>query len=277
MVSLKVYSEFNIHKMGALKNILSNWIVKNILLAIVALAAVIVLFSFALNLLTNHNRVINVPDLTGMTVEEAHRAASSAGVKTGILDSVFVKRMARGAVFSQNPKAGERVKKGRRIFLTINSVTARKVRMPNLVGYSMRQAKAELNAKGLNLGKLIYVSDIATNNVLKQLYHNADIRPGTSIESGSDIDLQVGLNEGEDRTYVPDAKGQKYLRAVDVIHDNSLNISHLNFDSSVKNYTDSLNSVVYRQSPSPSQASVLMGTQVSLFLTVNPKKIPASK
>lgn len=263
--------------MGALKNILSNWIVKNILLAIVALAAVIVLFSFALNLFTNHNRVITVPDLTGMTVEEAHRAASSVGVKTGIMDSVFVKRMARGAVFSQNPKAGERVKKGRRIFLTINSVTARKVRMPNLVGYSMRQAKAELNAKGLNLGKLIYVSDIATNNVLKQLYHNMDIRPGTSIESGSDIDLQVGLNEGENRTYVPDVVGQKYLRAVDVIHDNSLNVSHLNFDSSVKNYTDSLNAVVYRQSPLASQASILMGTQVSLSLTVNPSKIPASK
>jgi beta-lactam-binding protein with PASTA domain len=277
MAYLKVYSEYNIHKMGALKNILSNWIVKNILLAIVALAAVIVLFSFALNLLTNHNRVITVPDLTGMTVEEAHRAASSVGVKTGIMDSVFVKRMARGAVFSQNPKAGERVKKGRRIFLTINSVTARKVRMPNLVGYSMRQAKAELNAKGLNLGKLIYVSDIATNNVLKQLYHNMDIRPGTSIESGSDIDLQVGLNEGENRTYVPDVVGQKYLRAVDVIHDNSLNVSHLNFDSSVKNYTDSLNAVVYRQSPLASQASILMGTQVSLSLTVNPSKIPASK
>jgi beta-lactam-binding protein with PASTA domain len=149
--------------------------------------------------------------------------------------------------------------------------------MPNLVGYSMRQAKAELNAKGLNLGKLIYVSDIATNNVLKQLYHNMDIRPGTSIESGSDIDLQVGLNEGENRTYVPDVVGQKYLRAVDVIHDNSLNVSHLNFDSSVKNYTDSLNAVVYRQSPLASQASILMGTQVSLSLTVNPSKIPASK
>ena len=263
--------------MGALKNILGNWIVKNILLAIAALAALVLLFSLTLNLLTNHNRVIAVPDLTGMTVEDAGRAASSAGVKIDILDSVFVKRMARGAVFSQNPKAGAKVKRGRRIQLTINSVMARKVRMPNLVGYSMRQAKAELNAKGLNLGKLIYVNDIATNNVLRQIYRNNDIRTGTSIVSGSDIDLQVGLNPDDNRTYIPEIVGQKYLRAVDALHDNSLNVSKLNFDRSVRNYADSLNAVVYRQNPPASQSSVLMGTAVALSLTVNPDKIPASK
>ena len=57
-------------------------------------------------------------------------------------------------------------------------MNAKKVSMPNLVGYSMRQAKAELNSRGLSLGKLIYVSDIATNNVLKQIYRNREIRPG---------------------------------------------------------------------------------------------------
>ena len=78
--------------------------------------------------------------------------------------------------------------------LTINATVPKKVTMPNLVGYSMRQAKAELSSRGLNLGKLIYVDDIATNNVLKQQQRGKDVRPGSSVESGSDIDLVVGLN-----------------------------------------------------------------------------------
>ena len=158
--------------------------------------------------------------------------------------------------------------------LTINATVPKKVTMPNLVGYSMRQAKAELSSRGLNLGKLVYVDDIATNNVLKQQQRGRDVRPGSSVESGSDIDLVVGLNGSDNRTYVPNVRGMKYIRAVDVIHENSLNISSLIFDESVRNYNDSINSVVYRQSPGASSAPSLMGSSVSLYLTVDPERIP---
>ena len=145
--------------------------------------------------------------------------------------------------------------------------------MPLLVGYSMRQAKAELSSRGLNLGRLIYVNDIATNNVLKQLYNSREIAAGTQIESGSFIDLMVGLNGEENRTYAPDVKGLKYLRAVDAVHDNSLNIGKLNFDKQVKTYSDSLNAVVYKQSPSVSGGPLTMGAAVSLWLTTEEGKV----
>ena len=176
--------------------------------------------------------------------------------------------MAKGAVYSQNPKAGSQVKKGRRILLTINALHSKKVTMPNLVGYSMRQAKAELNSRGLTLGKLTYVSDIATNNVLRQVYNNREIKPGKQIESGAVIDLVVGLNPTDNQTYIPDLKGMKYLRAVDAIHDNSLNIRKVSFDSNVRTYADSLNAVVYRQSPTASNAPILMGSDVSIYLSL---------
>ena len=150
--------------------------------------------------------------------------------------------------------------------MTINAMNPKKVGMPNLVGYSLRQAKAELLSKGLVLGKLIYVSDMATNNVLRQIYRNHEIRPGRQIETGSEIDLMVGLNPEDNQTYVPDVKGMKYLRAVDVIQDNSLNLSRLQFDSNVRTYSDSLNAVVYRQSPGASRAPIIMGSDVSLYL-----------
>ena len=136
----------------------------------------------------------------------------------------------------------------------------------------MRQAKAELNARGLALGRLIYVNDIATNNVLKQIYHNREIRPGRQIETGSEIDLQVGLNPSDNMTYVPNVKGMKYLRAVDAVHDNSLNLGKVIFDKTVKNYTDSLNATVYKQTPAASKSPLLMGSDVTIHLSLDIKE-----
>jgi beta-lactam-binding protein with PASTA domain len=148
--------------------------------------------------------------------------------------------------------------------------------MPNLVGLSMRQALAELQYRGLLPGKLIYVEDMATNNVLRQLRGNREIEPGVSIESETVIDLVLGLNsESDANTYVPDLVGKRYMSAVDLVHKQSLNVKTLKFDDSVKDYEDSLNAVVYRQSPEPSEMPVNLGEDVSLYMTVNPERIPS--
>ena len=249
-----------------------NWIVKNLLWAFIFFAALLIAATVFLNVVTHHGQTIEVPDLTSMSVDQARREASRKNLRVEVIDSIFVRRMEKGAVYSQNPKAGTQVKRGRRIMLTINAMNAKKISMPNLVGYSMRQAKAELNSRGLALGKLIYVNDIATNNVLRQFYRNREIRPGRMIETGSEIDLQVGLNPSDNVTYVPNVKGMKYLRAVDAIHDNSLNIGRIVFDKTVKNYTDSLNATVYKQTPAASKSPLLMGSDVTIHLSLDIKE-----
>ena len=251
------------------------WVLKNLLGAVAFFVGLAIVANVLLGLFTHHGKVLEVPDMTGLSVREADRVADSVGVRIDVVDSIYVRGMAKGSVYKQNPAAGANVKRGRRILLTINAVVPKKVTMPNLVGYSMRQAKAELSTRGLNLGKLIYVDDIATNNVLKQQYKGRDIAAGSSVESGADIDLVVGLNGSDNRTYVPNVMGMKYVRAVDVVHENSLNISRLIFDESVRNYNDSINSVVWRQSPSASQAPSLMGSDVTLYLTVDPNRAPS--
>ena len=152
------------------KGFFGNWIVKNLLSAVLAVVLLIAGAGLLLKVLTRHNEEIRVPDFSNMTVDEAAAAARAHDVKIDVTDSVYIKRMARGTVYRQIPEAGSMVKKGRRVALTINSVLPKKITMPNLVGYSMRQAKAELSSRGLNLGRLIYVENIATNNVLKQIY-----------------------------------------------------------------------------------------------------------
>jgi beta-lactam-binding protein with PASTA domain len=250
-----------------------HWIIRNIIGAIVFFLILWLACTLVLNSITHHGKSIEVPDFTNMTIAEARRAAHNNELKIDIVDSIFIRRMERGAVYSQNPKAGSQVKKGRVINLTINAMNPKLVSMPNLVGYSMRQAKAELNARGLALGKLFYVDDIATNNVIRQIYHNRQIKPGKKIESGSEIDLEVGLNPDNNMTYIPDLMNKKYMRAVDEVHESSLNIGRLIFDSSVKDYADSLDAQVYKQNPQKSDEAVLMGTEVTLYLSVDPNKV----
>jgi hypothetical protein len=66
----------------------------------------------------------------------------------------------------------------------------------------------------------------------------------------------------------------KYARAVDAVHDNSLNVARVTFDDSVKSYSDSLNAVVFRQSPAASSAPLGMGGTVSLSFTLDESKLP---
>jgi beta-lactam-binding protein with PASTA domain len=228
-----------------------------------------------LNIVTKHNQELVVPDFSNMTVAEAEAAAAQVGMRVEVTDSVFVKRMRKGAVRDQNPAPGSYVKEGRRIALTINALNAKKVTMPNLVGLSMRQALAELQSRGLVLGKLIYVDDMATNNVLRQLYKGREIDPGTQIESESVIDLEVGLNDNDSHAYVPDVLGLRNMNAVDAIHSSSLNVSSIRFDATVKDYDDSLAAVVYKQTPEASDSVfVRKGEEVALYLTVDENKVP---
>ena len=249
-------------------------------LCVIAVLALVLIFGakIFLNLFTRHGRELVVPDFSNLTVLEAEHLARKSHLRVAVTDSVFLKRMKKGAVYRQSPLPGSHVKKDKRITLTINANIGKMVTMPDLVGLSMRQAKAELLSRGLVLGKLVYVQDMATNNVLKQIRGEEEIMPGTMIESETVIDLVVGLNGYDATTYVPDVMGLKRMSAVDAIHDNSLNIRELRFDESVVDYNDSLNAMVWRQTPEPSDSiSVVMGSDVVLYLTLDEHKIPVKE
>lgn len=259
-----------------IKQIWDNWIVRNLILAVAAVLVFVTLVSIFLSLGTQHGREIEVPDFTNLTWSEARKVASDRGVRVILADSVYVKRLKPGVVYLQTPEAGAHVKRGRRVRLTTNTLVPKEVEMPSLVGYSMRQAKAELARHGLTLGRLIYTRDIATNSVLHQQRGGVDIKPGTVLASGTTINLVLGLNPSDNMTYVPKLIGKQYLPAVDQTLESSLNVGKLRFDETVRTYADSVSAFVYQQRPAASE-KVRMGTEVTLSLTTDPAKVPVAK
>lgn len=254
----------------------SRWIIRNILLAIAFFAVLLVLTQMGLKAITRHNQVIIVPDLTGLSVADAKIVAKRNHIRTEVVDSVYVKRIEKGNVFSQNPAAGKEDKKDRVIKLTINAHQTKMVKMPNLVGYSLRQAKTEILSSGLSVGKLAYREDIATNNVLDQFIKGRYVAPGTEVEAETPVDLLLGLSPDENETFIPYLIGYTLAVARDNLFENSLNLGNVTYDETVESYQDSVSAIVYQQSPAYSPgAPVRMGATIHLKLTTSQAKIAA--
>lgn len=249
-----------------------RWVLKNLIGAVAFVVILLILTSVGLRLVTRHGKTVTAPDFTSLNMQEAENLAAQSQVSVKVVDSVFVRRLPGGVVYRQQPKAGSTVKKGRSIFLTINSVVPRKVVMPNLYGYSITEARTELKNRGLNLGNLRYVRDIATNTVLGQYCEGKAVNAGDLVVSGSAIDLKVGVNKDDDATLVPRVIGMKYIPAVDALHGHYLNTGRVRFDEGVRTYADSVNAVVYKQEAEGEEKP--LGSTVNLYLTLDPLKVP---
>jgi beta-lactam-binding protein with PASTA domain len=109
-----------------------------------------------------------------------------------INDSVFVSDKKGGTVLSQDPAPGSKVKKGRKIYLSVVAMSMPNVEMPNLVDLSLRQAENMLKSNDLQLGQVIYKASKYPNAVLEQRYKGRVVEAGTLIPYQSKVTLIVG-------------------------------------------------------------------------------------
>lgn len=240
-------------------------------------AVFIAVFVFiGLKIYTKHGKAYAVPDLRGLTVEEAELVTQARRLRLKVADSVFLSHEARGTVIDQNPVPNFRVKENRTIFLTINAMSPERVPMPDVTGVSLRQARAIIETQGLTVGRLIYVPDIALNNVLRQQFEGRDIKPGEMIIRGERIDLVLGEGLSSRTTFVPDLLYLTGEAARNRILESSLNLGATLYDESVENAEDSLNAFVWRQRPEYIEdLQIRLGSTVDLWLTVDSTLLPA--
>ena len=260
---------------GILKKIVNHYIVKNII--ILFLVGIFVFYGtlVALRHYTHHGEALPVPDVRGLTFDEAGKILKERKMRWQLSDSVYITSAKPGAVVNQNPEPGFKVKENRNIFLTINALAPEKVKMPNVVDLSFRQAKTTLESQGLTIGKLTYVPYMATNYVLKQLYRGKEIRKGTEIVKGSEIELVLGDGLSDEKTFVPDLLGNTLLEARETLTQYFLNFGVTIYDDTVNTSADSLQAFIYRQRPEVGADAMLqLGASIDVWLTVDETKKP---
>jgi beta-lactam-binding protein with PASTA domain len=230
----------------------------------------LILTFLILKIYTHHGQALSVPDFTGLTLEEVHKKAKKNKLRIEISDSVFNNNRPKSTVIEQNPVAGFNVKKNRRIFLIMNASNPEKVKMPNIIGVSHRQAEAVLKNAGLEIGRLIHVPDIAVNNVLNQKFNGKEIEEGAFVPKGSKIDLVLGMGLSDQKTQVPDLDHYTLERAKNRILRSALNLGAIIYDESIIDANDSIEAKVWRQYPSYKENKMIrLGSTVDLWLSVD--------
>jgi beta-lactam-binding protein with PASTA domain len=218
----------------------------NLVSAVVMAVVLFAVFILSLNFLTHHGRSRTVPAVVGKTFEEAEKILDKEGFDIVIQDSLYIDTLPPLAVIKQVPESDAVVKVNRTVYLTLNRSMPPMIDMPNLIGYSFRNAEMNLSNAGLRVGDTIYKADFAKNSVLDQLYKGQHIAPGAKIQMGSDITLVLGTGVGETQFNVPNLVGRTYGDAKEKLEENGLNILIQQADPSVK---DTMNAYIYRQDP----------------------------
>jgi len=260
----------------SLKNFLfSKVFVKNLALAVALVVGMAMILLIWLNIYTRHGQARSVPDFYGLTMPEAAILAKKNKLKYEVIDSVYTTAVPSGRVAEQNPSSGFKVKKRRRIMLTINAFNPEMVGVPDLVGLPKRQAIAMIQSAGLEAGQLRYIPDLSVDYVIKQLHNGKEVVEGDSIQKGSVIDLVLGKGLSNLRTPVPDLMGLKLEAAKNTILGASLNLVSFIYDTSITAGDDSLNAFVFKQIPEYKETSTLkLGDGIYLWLTVDSTKLP---
>jgi beta-lactam-binding protein with PASTA domain len=220
----------------------SLWL--NLLTAAVLAVAVFAAFILSLNFLTHHGRSRSVPQVVGKTFAEAAKILDKEGFDIVIQDSVYIDSLPPRAIIKQVPESDAVVKVNRTVYLTVNRSVAPMIDMPNLIGFSYRNAIMNLSSIGLS-ADTTYKSDFAKNSVLEQLYKDDPIAPGTKIRMGSRVTLVLGTGVGEMFYSVPNLVGRTYGEAKSVLEANGVNL----FVLSAQAVTDTLNSFIIDQEP----------------------------
>ncbi len=238
--------------------------------------AIYVIFFLLLSHFTHHGEEVKVPNLRGKTLDQAITILKNMQFDVHV-DSTFEPTEKPLIVLKQVPDTGAIVKTGRIVMITVNSITAMRVPMPNLVNLSYRSAEMLLKNNKLLIGDTTYVPDIASGAIKEQRYKGEVIRPGEMIPQGSKIDLVIGNGLGNQDFDVPDVVGMTVDEAMTIINQYNL-IPNLYVEQMEggSEITDTAEAKIIRQTPRPltpdgKPNKIKMGEVIDLSIKQHPE------
>ncbi len=174
----------------------------HIVVAIVGTLVLLFVLVFFMRIFTRHGKEFEMPSFIGQNAEELTQNGREEGFVFEVSDNLYENGAEPGSVLKQDPAPGEKVKRGRKVYLTVAASEPPTIQMPELRDISLRQAQIILEAQGLVLGNIIERPSPYENVVLNVLYRGHDIKAGAKIKMGEKITLVVGKNIGD----LPDAE-----------------------------------------------------------------------
>ena len=183
--------------MNAIRFLFTKTFAKHLVMLIGLFIVLATVLLFWLDVNTRHGQKIQVPDVSGMTLDEAVSALQERELAYAILDtSNYNPNYPYQTVIEQIPQSGAQVKQSRKVYLSINRSGYKVTTVPYVVGKTLRQAEPALNSSGFKIGHLIYKKYVAKDEVLSMNFRNQRIKQGDQLPRTSLIDLVLGDGTG---------------------------------------------------------------------------------
>ncbi|MEG0919623.1 MAG: Stk1 family PASTA domain-containing Ser/Thr kinase [Anaerovoracaceae bacterium] len=169
-------------------------------IAVIAIIGALVGVGFAFGLFGPKD--IKVPDVKGMTYEEAEKTLEDAKLEMEIGEYVYDKEYKIETVCAQDPDDGQMARKGQTVTVNISKGADKGV-VPNLVGKTKDEAKRIIEEFGYKLGEIKVVKgEEPKDTVIKQ-----DPTAGSEAAKDNIINIEVSDGEGKEESAVPNLLG----------------------------------------------------------------------
>ena len=245
----------------------TKFVVTNILIAAGVAVVLFVSVVIWLRHYTLHGKEVTIPQVTGMTQEEAEIVLRGSGLYLVVVDSTYSDKAPLGTVVEQTPPALSHAKPDRPVYVVMNARTKQLIPLPELHDVSYRQAEATLRSIGLRVAKVEYEPSLYPDNVLDVRAGGMSLNEGTRLPEGSGVTLVVGRRQGNSMVSVPSLLGMSLAQARSTLLKMGLTIGAYQYD--VEPTPETLERyIIYQQSPTEG-ATLQEGSTVNIRLTTD--------
>ena len=208
-------------------------------------------------------RRVSVPNIIGMSEDQAQLALEKQGLDWGTPERVYSDTVPAGSIVSCQPKVGQKVGLGQAVTAVISRGVETKT-VPDVVGKTKDQASAVIKGAGLTLGDVTeqYSANVDSGKVI-----SSDPKAGKVIEHTAKISIVV--SKGKEPATIPDVTGQSEDEAKKTLEDAGLKKGKVS-----KDYSDSVaKGNVISSSPIAGASGYYKGDSVDLTISKGPEKV----
>jgi serine/threonine-protein kinase len=194
---------------------------------------------------------VTVPTVKGQKWPDAQQALVNAGLQPV---KYIVPGEPKDQVAATDPGAGERVPKHSKVRVNVYSGPATAT-VPNVVGLSVQEATAKLNAAGFNPNpRFVNNSNAPKDQVISQ-----SPAPGTTATKGTSV--VINLSTGPPQVTVPDVVGYTSQQAVSTLEAAGFLVDQqpVSTDASQDNIVQSQNPAGNSQAEKGSHVTIVIG------------------
>ena len=170
------------------------------LLLIVAFVVFFVSNDIILPWYVNQGGIVEVPSVLGLPFDDAVKTLQACGLEGRKGDVRLDKDHPAGIVIIQSPFPGDKVKKGRRVYVAVSG-GEQLVAVPSVKGRTLRDAKFALEREGVKLGAIDYrpSDSFPLNTVIEQ-----SPGPGSTVKRDAYVSIVVSQGSTFQKISVPD-------------------------------------------------------------------------